>query len=213
MQVATYDATRGAEALDSYPEAAAQWAGAHRLVVTKQDAVDPARRRAAAAEAGRINPLAEIVADDDRARAVVAAFAPPRSGAVPLGEIEPGPDGDHSGIRTVLVRPEGPIAADDLTVWLDNLAGLLGDRLLRLKGVVRVADDPAPLLVQSVGTLFAPPRPFRGPDAGNFLVVIARDLAPGELDAVTPRLPVRFVHGGSPFGATPRARSFAAADV
>ena len=42
--------------------------------------------------------------------------------------------------------------------------------------------------MQSVGTLFSPPRPFGNPDGAGpaFIVVIARDLLAGELDAVLP---------------------------
>jgi len=87
-----------------------------------------------------------------------------------------------------LARPAGVLRYDALAAWLDNLAGALGERLLRLKGLVRVAESPRPLLVQSVGTSFSPPRPFGAPesDLPLFLVVIARDLADAELHAVQP---------------------------
>jgi len=80
------------------------------------------------------------------------------------------------------------LAYDDLATWLDNLAGALGERLLRLKGLVRVQESERPLLVQSVGTLFSPPRPFGEPQASPplFLVIIARDLQPAELETVAP---------------------------
>jgi hypothetical protein len=60
--------------------------------------------------------------------------------------------------------------------------------LLRLKGLLRVAESERPVLVQSVGTSFAAPRPFGAPDSDVplFLVVIARDLEDGELEAVQP---------------------------
>ncbi|HLG45987.1 MAG TPA: GTP-binding protein, partial [Reyranella sp.] len=75
----------------------------------------------------------------------------------------------------------------DLAAWLDNLAGALGERLLRLKGLVRVEESERPLLVQSVGTLFAPPRPFGASEATPlFVVIIARDLQPAELETVAP---------------------------
>jgi G3E family GTPase len=80
------------------------------------------------------------------------------------------------------------LAYDDLATWLDNLAGALGERLLRLKGLVRVRESERPLLVQSVGTLFSQPRPFGEPEATQplFLVIIARDLQPAELETVAP---------------------------
>jgi len=44
------------------------------------------------------------------------------------------------------------------------------------------------MLVQSVGTIFAAPRPFGEPHTSPppFLVIIARDLQPTELEAVIP---------------------------
>jgi G3E family GTPase len=80
------------------------------------------------------------------------------------------------------------LAYDDLAYWLDNLAGALGERLLRLKGLVRVKESERPVLVQCVGTVFSPPRPFGEAQAATpaFLVIIARDLRVGELEAVAP---------------------------
>jgi G3E family GTPase len=94
----------------------------------------------------------------------------------------------HARIAVRLARPAGVSAYDDLAAWLDNLAGALGDRLLRLKGLVRVRESQRPLLVQSVGTLFSAPRPFGEPQATPplFLVIIARDLQPAELETVAP---------------------------
>ena len=48
--VATYDPTAASEIAD-FEEAAAQWAGAHRIVLTKGDMVSPERFAAASAEA------------------------------------------------------------------------------------------------------------------------------------------------------------------
>jgi G3E family GTPase len=73
--------------------------------------------------------------------------------------------------------------------WLDNLAGLCGERLLRVKGVVRVADRAHPILVQSVGTLFSAPRPFSEIGSGeSFLVLILRDTDTAELTHIEPSL-------------------------
>jgi G3E family GTPase len=186
--LATFDATRGPETA-AFEEAAAQWAAAHRIVVTKTDAVSSEALARAGKEIGSLNPLAEIVAIADRDRAVAASFAPLAS-AVPM-PVPPaiaidGPT--HARIAVRLARPTSVLAYDDLAAWLDNLAGALGERLLRLKGLVRVAESERPLLVQSVGTLFSPPRPFGEPRATSplFLVIIARDLQPAELEAVAP---------------------------
>lgn len=184
--LATYDATRGTETA-AFEEAAAQWAAAHRIVVTKADAVSPEALARAKDDITGLNPLAEIVAPADRSRAVAAAFAPltnVASMSVPPTVATQA----HARIAVRLARSTGVLAYDNLAAWLDNLAGALGERLLRLKGLVRVKESERPLLVQSVGTLFSPPRPFSEPQASPplFLVIIARDLQPAELETVEP---------------------------
>lgn len=184
--LATYDALRGTQTT-TFDEAAAQWAAAHRIVVTRLDAVSPERLAEAGAELGGLNPLAEKVCIADRAAAALAAFAP-LAAAGTLPELRAEGERQHPRIAVRIARPASIPAYDDVATWLDNLAGALGERLLRLKGLVRVAEADRPLLVQSVGTLFSPPRPFGPPDgsAAPFLVIIARDLLPGELEAVEP---------------------------
>jgi G3E family GTPase len=182
----TYDATRGPQTA-AFEEAAAQWAAAHRIVVTKADAVSPQALARAQEEIAALNPLAEIVATADRDQAVAAAFAPLMSVA-PMPVPPEAETRAHARIAVRLARPTSVLAYDDLATWLDNLAGALGERLLRLKGLVRVQESERPLLVQSVGTLFSAPRPFGEPQASPplFLVIIARDLQPAELETVAP---------------------------
>jgi G3E family GTPase len=184
--LATFDATRGTE-VAQFEEATAQWAAAHRIVVTKTDAVPAEALARIEREIASLNPLAEIVATADRERAVAMAFAP-LAGATPMPAVTEATDAAHPRIAVRLAHPAGALAYDDLATWLDNLAGALGERLLRLKGLVRVKESERPLLVQSVGTLFSPPRPFGDTQApaSPFLVIIVRDLQPGELEAVLP---------------------------
>ena len=185
--VATFDGARGVRPA-AFEEAAAQWAAAHRIVVTKADVLPEGGLARARSEVAAINPLAEIVAAASRDEAVAAAFAPLADrAAIPMLPRVAAP-APHPRIAVRLARPAGTLAYDDLAAWLDNLAGALGERLLRLKGLVRVAESVRPVLVQSVGTSFSAPRPFGAPDSDPalFLVVIARDLEDGELEAVQP---------------------------
>src|SRR6185369_6295303 len=130
--LATFDATRGAEPA-AFEEAAAQWAAAHRIVVTKADAVSPEALERAREEIAALNPLSEIVAMDDRDCAVAAAFAP-LAGVAPMPAPPPvSEQALHPRVAVRLARPTAVLAYDDLATWLDNLAGALGDRLLRLK--------------------------------------------------------------------------------
>lgn len=191
--VATFDCTRGAK-LGNFEEAAAQWAGAQTLVVTRRDLATAAQLRDAPRVAGGINPTAELIDTDDRRSATLAAFslrAPavwasslPRAEAVGLR---------HPRISVLLARLDDAVAWDTLAEWLDNLAGLCGERLLRVKGLVHVVGSNRPLLVQSVGTIFSAPRPFAGGRQDeSFLVIILRDTGVAELAGITPALPFNF---------------------
>jgi G3E family GTPase len=190
--VGTFDLVRGMKTV-SFEEAVAQWAAAHRIVATKVDLASPDDFASASARIAAINPLAEVIAMDNRAGAVAAAFAP-LVATQPLREISFDPTSAHPRLAVCLAKPAGDIAYDDLAAWLDNLAGLLGERLLRLKGFVRVQETRQPLLVESVGTLFSPPRALRS-EAGApspFLVIIARDVDEAELEPILPAGLFRF---------------------
>jgi G3E family GTPase len=184
--VGTFDLLRGLE-VAQFEEAAAQWAAAHRIVATKVDLISREDFANAPSTIAAINPLADVIALEDRAGAVRAAFAP-LVATQPLREIDAGLTSAHPRLALCLARPTGDVAFDDLAAWLDNLAGLLGERLLRLKGLVRVREGNTPLLVESVGTMFSPPRPLRNENAAapSFLVVIARDVGEAELETVAP---------------------------
>jgi G3E family GTPase len=192
--VATFDCPRSSE-VASFEEAAAQWAGAQAMVLTKRDVASREQVEAARSMAKRVNPMAEIIDFDDRRACVMAAFTQRRSALVALPDFDGPP---HPRIGVFLVRWTAKPTWDDLAGWLDNLAGLLGERLLRVKGVVAVEEVERPLLVQSVGTTFSAPRPFGGAVETPFLVIIVRDGSVDELAQVTPELPVVISRLGAP---------------
>ena len=183
--IGTFDLTRGTE-VAGFDEAVAQWAASHRIVATKTDLISAGDLAAAPAVIAAVNPLAEVVASAERGGAVLSAFAP-LSSAPPLREINPDPLRAHPRIALCLAKPAGEVAFSDLGDWLDNLAGALGERLLRIKGLVRVTESEAPLLIESVGTMFSPPRPLKADGApSSFVVIIARDVEEAELEPVAP---------------------------
>ena len=61
-----------------FEEAVAQWAAAHRIVVTKVDLAAADDLAAAPSTIATINPLADVIAAGDRVSAVLGAFAPRR---------------------------------------------------------------------------------------------------------------------------------------
>lgn len=197
--VCTDDCARDPDALAEMDEAMAQYGAAHRIVLTKTDLLPPEQLNARAARAAALNPLAAVIADPDRRRAVQAAFAPSQGVADLAGlaarMLTAGASGAslaaHPRIRVMAARAQAGISWTDFSEWLDNLAGLCGERLLRVKAVVRVADCAEPILIQSVGTTFsAPQRLTRQPDARDAIIVIARDIEADEIRASAPHAPV-----------------------
>lgn len=188
----TYDCSNDPLRAGPFDDAVAQLAAARTIILTKPDRADAAGAARARAEAARINPLAAILDEPDKRRRAMRAFAPPPGMAVvPPGDVVPA--ADHPRVSVLLATLPGVPDWADLSDWLENLAGACGDRLLRVKGLVRVADCPDPLLLQGVGGSFDVPRRMPGLAATeNAMVIIVRDTALAELQAVTPELGLRF---------------------
>jgi G3E family GTPase len=185
--VGTFDLTRGTE-VAAFDEAVAQWAAAHRIVATKADLAGADALAGAPSMIATINPIAEVIAAGNRACAVSAVFAPLQA-SLPLRDISADRIAAHPRVAVCVARPAGDVAFPDLADWLDNLAGALGERLLRIKGLVVVTESRRPLLIESVGTVFSPPRPLNVADraTSSFLVIIGRDVGQDELLPIAPQ--------------------------
>jgi G3E family GTPase len=190
--VALVDAARGEAALDRHPEARRQALLADRLVLTKTD-LAPATG-ALVARLRALNPAAPMIessrgavpadwlltagahgaAPDAPAAWLAAAAAGAGAGAA-------GTAASHSpGLAAVAIEREAPVAAAALALWMQGLAEHAGDRLLRLKGIVRLAEAPdRPLAVHAVGHVAHPPQWLdrRSDDDGwTRVVVIGQDI-------------------------------------
>jgi G3E family GTPase len=165
------DAQHGDAALDRHPEARRQAALADRLLLTKTDVAGQAD--ALRARLGALNPGAQLLsaiagdiapdelftaADADLRVARLAALVdapatlllPPTEGPLPASH------GD--GITTFSLTRETALPALALTLWLEALVEHCGERLLRMKGLVNVAELPdQPALIHGVRHVFAPP--------------------------------------------------------
>ncbi|MBK6004755.1 GTP-binding protein [Ramlibacter ginsenosidimutans] len=200
--VSTYDCETGLAHTEQFEEAAAQLAAAQRIVLTKLDRVRPdsiAMHRDAAAG---INPFAEIIAEPDRTRAVARALAcAPQAGDAtgaarfPIDDSVSAAALPHPRIHVMKGEARSAMQWPELALWLDDLAGFCGERLLRFKAIVHVTDCADPILIQSVGTTFGAPRPLRsyGADRDVF-VVITRDIDAEEINTLCAGGPVRLVN-------------------
>lgn len=201
---ATVDALAGAATLEAHPECVRQVAFADRIVLTKTDMAGPdgaeaiARLRDTLAD---INPAATILDRHDPATRIADLLAPrPYAPADLGGDVEswlaadraghrPHEHGDHDhahghghhGVRTVAIETDAPVATADLSNFLDLLHIAAGPRLLRLKGLVRLAEEPErPLVLQVVQHAVHPLArldAWPSEDRRTRVVAIVRDLS------------------------------------
>ena len=194
--VTTVDAVHGAQTLERQPESVKQVAVADRLVLTKTDlaAENPA---ALADRLAALNPSAPVLpasfGDIDPARLFDARIWDPTK----LAGLADAPH-DHHGAHDrnrhderincfALIREE-PIPAVALTLFLEVLAEHCGADLLRMKGIVAVAESPdRPAVIHGVQHMFhAPAFLERWPsdDRRSRLVFIVRDLPRAFVEAL-----------------------------
>jgi G3E family GTPase len=198
--VTTVDAVHGAETLERQLESVKQVAVADRLVLTKTDLV--AETSAVLADRlAALNPSAPVLpasfGDIDPARLFDARIWDPSK----LAGLADEPHRHHGAhdrnrhdgrIKCFALIRDRPIPAVALTLFLEVLAEHCGADLLRLKGIVDIAESPdRPAVIHGVQHMFhAPAFLDRWPsdDRRSRLVFIARDLprafAQALLDAI-----------------------------
>jgi G3E family GTPase len=178
--VTVVDALLGSDTLDARQEALRQAAVADRIVLTKTDLVeDPARLEALRARLAALNPSAEIVEaiqGEADARTVVgdSVFDPDGKIAdvrawLRAEEIEAAHAHHHhhhghhghahhhdvsrhdAQIRSFVLTADRPVGQGALDMFLDLVRSNFGPQILRLKGLVDVAESPGrPVLIQGV---------------------------------------------------------------
>ena len=208
--VTLVDAINGEATLDAHVEAVKQVAVADRLVLTKTDMCsDPAALDRLKDRLLQLNPGARVMhvgAADAVSLLDCGLYNPATKSADVrrwLGEASAhdhahGHDGhdhhahDHgphghlhphdSRIRTHTLVHDGPVPFSAIGMFLDLLRSTQGDKLLRMKGVIELTDDPSrPLVIHGVQkTLHPPARLPQWPDdrRGTRLVLITLDMPP-----------------------------------
>ena len=199
--VTTVDAVNGAGTLDKQPEAVKQAAVADRLLLTKSDLAEPAVRQAMEGRLKVLNPSAPIVpvaqGAVDPALLFNIGFYDPVTKSADVRRwlrdeaFESRDDHEHEHlhpdvnrhddrIRAFCITRERPISWDALSAWLDTLATMRGDDLLRLKAIVALSDRPdQPVVLHGVQHLFHPPvllPEWPSEDHRTRMVFITRDL-------------------------------------
>ncbi|MFV0295477.1 MAG: CobW family GTP-binding protein [Hyphomicrobiaceae bacterium] len=187
--VTVVDAALGMTTLEREAQSVRQVAVADTLVMTKRDllAAEPSDLLA---KVRKLNPHAPVHwadrgrLDDTSMFSVSAALPAARTANIiarSTGD-QGDADGDRplhgDGIRAHVVSRQRPLPALVLTLFLEALADHCGDNLLRLKGLVHVAEYPdAPAVVHGVQHVFHEPQWLQhwpGDDHATRLVLIGR---------------------------------------
>jgi len=199
----TVDAFNAMATLDQHREAVKQAAVADRLLLTKTDLVPPGQLAPLCERLRAINPLAALTTEPDGAlQALLGLLERPSAALVPMpidqdstrsfffpvtapGQHDPNRHDDH--IRSHVIVREAPLSREGFMAWLDMIAAMRGDDLLRVKGIVQLADDPEhPMVIHGVQHLFHPPQSLpRWPsvDRRTRIVFITRDIDAEDIDA------------------------------
>jgi G3E family GTPase len=208
--VTTVDAVNGGGTLDRQTEAVKQAAVADRLLLTKIDLAGGVAAAALRARLAALNPAAPVleVAQGavDPALLFGLGFYDPQTKSLDVrrwlrdeafaedhlhASDDGGADHDHAHmpsdanrhddhIRAFCITREKPISWAALSTWLDALATMRGDDLLRLKAIVALSDRPEqPVVLHGVQHLFHPPvllPQWPGDDRRTRMMFITRDL-------------------------------------
>jgi G3E family GTPase len=212
--VTTVDAVNGARQIDEHTEAIKQAALADRLLLTKTDLASPEttldlRRRLVALNPGAAQHLVtngEIAPD---ALFGAALFDPARKTvdvqswinedayerdwhdhgihdheALDHGAL--GHGAHHHDIHAFCLTSDQPLSWDALSAWLGRLRRGAGNDLLRVKGILNLTGESAPVAIHGVHHIFHPPvllDTWPDGDHRSRIVFIARGIERAELEA------------------------------
>ena len=209
--VTLVDAVNGLSTLDTHPEAVKQAAVADRLVLTKTDLLETGKQHAAeetlAARLRTINPAAPILDaaagkasaarlldcglyDPDGKNPNVKRWLAEEAYAHAHSHVHAHHDVNRHDdrIRAFTLATEQAIPAATFDMFLDLLRSMHGPNLLRVKGIVKLADEPeTPIVIHGVQHVFHPPaRLAAWPDRDRRtrLVFITRDVPQATIEGL-----------------------------
>jgi G3E family GTPase len=193
--VTLIDAVNGPGQLRDFPEAAKQVALADRLVITKTDLAKPEEAEALKATLADANPYAAIhtavQGEIDPALLIDVIPARPREGQVDSWLFGKGAEegggylanrvrADHTvNVSSFVLTFDKPFTWDAFSAVTQLLTSLRGPDLLRVKGLVNIAGEAGPVVVQGAQHLFHPPvalAAWPGEDRRSRLVFITRNI-------------------------------------
>jgi G3E family GTPase len=202
--VTLIDAVNGAATLDAHVEAVKQAAVADRIVITKTDLIGPdgqAKLSALRARLGTLNPTARIlVGGYGEAEAAALLDCGPYDPSGKIADVSAwlnaeglsqahshhqahahDPNRHDASIRAFCLTAQEPLSPAAFDVFMTMLQQAQGPKLLRVKGIVGLSDNPSrPVVVHGVQHVFHPPvrlESWPDDDHRTRLVFIVKDLS------------------------------------
>ena len=196
--VTVVDAVNGMGQLDSMPEAVKQAAVADRIVLSKTDIAGDASDLLSRLKT--LNPFVSIAKaiQGEIDPALLVNLGPGSAKTLPaeldrwLGDgntyLGKKLAGNHdASIRAFSLRFERPFTWDTLNAALQTLTALRGPDLLRVKGIVNVAGEPGPVILQAAQHVIHPPvtlEGWRDADRSSRIVFIVRNIARESMESL-----------------------------
>jgi G3E family GTPase len=175
--VTVVDAINGLATIARHPEAMKQVAAADRIALAKSDLLDTPERRETAAQLTarlkRLNPAApilDVAAGEATAERLINCGLYDPDSKVPdvrrwlaeeaYANAPAAHDHHHADerIRSLALASDRALPAATFDMFLELLRGLHGPNLLRVKGIVKIAEAPdQPVVIHGVQHVFHPP--------------------------------------------------------
>ena len=210
--ITTVDAVNGARTLQAHREALKQSAVADRILLTKSDIAAADDLAAVRAQLHRLSPGKPVIevagGRVDPAEILNVGLFEPGGKIADVGRwlaehaANANHGHDHHGhggtdrhrhdlnrhddrIKAHCIILDEPVAWNAFSYWLELLAALRGEEMLRVKGIVAVSDHPErPFVIHGVQHVFHPPIQlgcWPSDDRRTRIVFITRDLEIGDL--------------------------------
>jgi G3E family GTPase len=178
--VTVVDALFGAAALETEGPEFRQALLADRLILTKSENADAHSVERLEALLAQINPHADLIraARGEADPAWFESFLPASERMIPADALRASHD---EAIESFVLEWDEPQPMAALGSWLHALSDNYGARLLRVKGIVAVAEHEQAVAVHAIQHLVSPPEILPIPAGASRVVFIARGLEPGDV--------------------------------
>ena len=202
--ITVVDAVNGAATFDAHEEAVKQAAVADRLIITKTDMAEGAKNlNGIVTRLKALNPSAQILVSEEGETTIeqllnCGLYNPdtktPRvrdwlNAEAVIDAHEHAPHGDHrhtdinrhdDHIRAYCLTSDTPLTPSSFDIFIELLRQTHGPKLLRVKGIVALTDDPRrPVVIHGVQHIFHPPHRLENwpdQDQRTKIVFILKDL-------------------------------------